>query len=132
MGNVIFSSDGEWIKKILQFFKKRESFTFINDRELNFNEKDFSNALNFLKKVKETTGFNWKEIFQILASLGLGGAGVWLIRIAIADPEPTSKLWILLAGGTVFILTSGLSLLRIFGMTWSVSATKNGFSVQPA
>ena len=47
------------------------------------------------------------EWLGVFTSLGVSIAGIWLIRVALVDPEPTSKLWLLLAGGVLSIVTGG-------------------------
>jgi len=131
MDNTINSSDINFIQKVLSSFKKREPFVFNDDRNYGFSENDFSNALYFLKKIKEEIGFSWKEFGQVLAGTGVCSAGLWIIRVAILDPEPTSKLWLLISGGAVLAVVGSLTVINAFGMTWSIECSKNGFKVIP-
>jgi len=45
--------------------------------------------------------------------LGLSAAGIGFVVLAFLDPEPTSKLGLLLGGGAVCALTGGLSAVGI-------------------
>ncbi len=63
----------------------------------------------------QQTGLNQGIRAASSASAGLAGIGVWLVRAAIADPEPTSKLFLLLGGGVLCILGGGLSLIKSLG-----------------
>jgi len=75
--------------------------------------------------------FSTKHLWQVLTGLGLSGVGIALIIVAVLDPEPTSKLGILLAGGVLLIVTGGLSILKALGQTWVVRVGKGLFSVEP-
>ena len=46
-------------------------------------------------------------------SLGLSAAGIGFVLLAVLDPEPTSKLGLLLGGGALCALTGGLSAIGI-------------------
>jgi hypothetical protein len=129
----IITSDNEFIKKILQLFKKGKSFEVYDDEGYGFKKEDFENAFNFLKKIKETTGLSWNEIGQILTGIGLSAAGIWIVRLAIIDPEPTSKLGLLVASGAILILSGGFAILKAFGSKWNVNVNLRGnkFSIIP-
>ena len=68
-----------------------------------------------------------------LAGGGVTGVGVWIILAAIADPEPTSKLGLLIAGGLLLGLTGSLGTLAACGVKFSVSAKTRGgsFTIDP-
>lgn len=75
-----------------------------------------------------------KDISTILVSLGITASGIWIVLAAIADPEPTSKLTLLIAGGLILALTGSLGTLRALGITFSVSAKTfggNEFHISP-
>jgi len=77
----------------------------------------------------------WREVLIVLTGLGLSVVGIWLILVAVADPEPTSKLGILLAGGVALIFTGGASILYALGVRWKVSVKSTGgnsFTIEPA
>lgn len=122
----IFTSDNEFIKKILQLFKKRKSFEVYDDKGYGFKKEDFENALNFINKIKETTGLSWNEIGQILTGLGFSTAGIWLVRLAIINPEPISKINLLVTSGVFLILSGGFAILKAFGSNWNVNVNLGG------
>jgi len=49
----------------------------------------------------------------VLVSLGLSAVGVWMIAAALADPEPTSKLALLVAAGAISVIGGGFSAIRV-------------------
>ena len=46
-------------------------------------------------------------------AVGVSAAGVMMVVLAIIDPEPTSKLSLLVGGGAVCVLTGGLTAVGI-------------------
>ena len=72
-----------------------------------------------------------RERTAIALSLGIGAAGIWMIRLAIIVPEPTSKLGMLIVSGVVCILGAGC--YAIYALTNkrppSVRASKDGAKI---
>jgi hypothetical protein len=117
---LIKTSDQKWLEKALECYRDKHPFRFMDDAGLGITEQDLVSAVSLLKRAKETGPITWREIGQILTGLGMSAAGLLLILIAVADPEPTSKLGILLAGGVILILTGSLSILHAFGQDESL------------
>jgi hypothetical protein len=46
-------------------------------------------------------------------AIGVSAAGVMMVVLAFLDPEPTSKLGLLVGGGAVCVLTGGLTAVGI-------------------
>ena len=46
-------------------------------------------------------------------SLGLSGVGLWMVVAAVVSPEPTSKLGLLIGGGSILLLSGGFSAIRL-------------------
>jgi hypothetical protein len=116
------TSDPGWLDKALKAYRCRTPFHFTDDAGLGVTENDLVSAVALIRRAKQSGKMSWKDISQILTGMGLSGVGIWLIAASIADPEPTSKLWILLAGGVVLIMTGGLSILKALGQKWQVHA----------
>ncbi|MFA5034012.1 MAG: hypothetical protein WC614_13475 [bacterium] len=127
---IIKTSDPEWFKKAISYYKDKENFLMKDDAKLGVKESDLTSGLSLIKKAKQV-GISWKKICAVLTGLGLCLIGLVLIGAAILDQEPTSRLAILLAGGVVLIATGGLTILRVLGLTWKVNAGKNGFLIEP-
>jgi pimeloyl-ACP methyl ester carboxylesterase len=54
-----------------------------------------------------------EEWTAVGVSIGLSAAGIVMVVLAFLDPEPTSKLGLLVGGGAVCVFSSGLSAVRI-------------------
>ena len=72
-----------------------------------------------------------RQIAAACVALGMAVVGIGLVVLAFIDPEPTSKLGILLAGGVVLISTGGWGAIQILTKTKppSVKATRNGIEI---
>ena len=130
---VIRTSDSDWLQKALECYRDKQVFNLIDDANIGLDSTDLISAVRLIAKTKKAGGIGAKGIATILTSLGLSSVGVWLVLAAIVDPEPTSKLGILIAGGVALIALGGLSILRSLGMTWKVSANSPlaTFTVEP-
>jgi len=130
---IIYTSQRNWLQLALECYRDKLKFDLIDDAGIGLTSKDLTSAVKLIQKAKNTGRVSIKGIATILTSLGLSSVGIWLVLAAIVDPEPTSKLGILLAGGIALIALGGMSILRALGMTWKVSANSPlaAFTVEP-
>lgn len=131
MDKVIKTSQDDWLNEALNCYKSKTPFEFRDDANLGISQEDLISAITLIKSAKNSGRISWTQIATILVGLGMSGLGVWMIAVAVADPEPTSKLAILLAGGVVLALSGSFSTLRALGMKWRVKAGASGFEVHP-
>jgi len=129
MREIIRTSDKKWLEKALNCYTTKVAFEFLDDVPIGIGHDDLLSAVALIAAAKNSGMITWQQIVGILTGLGMSGIGVWLIIAAIADPEPTSKLGILLAGGVVMAMTGGLSILYCIGVKWRVSAKSGGSSI---
>jgi hypothetical protein len=130
----IHTKEPNWVENALKAYTKKIEFNLVDDGEVGLSEKDVKSAMNLLAFMKREKRLSVKDITTILISLGITASGVWIVLAAIADPEPTSKLTLLIAGGLVLALTGSLGTLRALGITYSVSAKAfggNEFHISP-
>lgn len=130
---IIHTSQENWLQKALECYRDKLKFDLVDDAGVGLSSADLKSAVKLIQKAKNQGQVGMKGIATILTSFGLSSAGIWLVMAAIIDPEPTSKLSILLAGGIALIALGGLSILRALGMTWKVSANSPlaTFTVEP-
>lgn len=130
----IKTSQKDWVNVALKAYTQKVEFNLIDDAGLGLSEKDVKSAMNLLAFMKRENRLSLKDISTILVGLGITASGVWIVLAAIADPEPTSKLTLLIAGGLVLALTGSLGTLRALGINFSVSAKAfggNEFHISP-
>ncbi len=119
--NVVRTTDDDWLLIALEFYKKKAAFTFIDDAELGLTAADLGSAVTLMRAAKNKGGATIKTIVSVLTGLGLSGAGLWMIAAAIFDPEPTSKLGLLVAGGVLITMTGGLGTFHALGVKFTIS-----------
>jgi hypothetical protein len=123
------TSDPEWVRKLLEHYKAGRPFNVIDDAGCGLKAEDLRSGVALLALAVKSGALTWPQGITILTCLGMSAAGIWMIAAAIADPEPTSKLSILLAGGVLLVLTGGLGILRSLGQHWRVTVTRTGFTI---
>lgn len=101
MREIIRTSDKKWLGKALDCYKTKVAFEFLDDVPIGIGHDDLVSAVALIAAAKNSSAITWQQIVGMLTGLGMSGIGIWMIAVAVADPEPTSKLAILLAGGVV-------------------------------
>jgi hypothetical protein len=122
MRPLIRTSNEKWLEIAIECYTKKTAFDFEDDAKLGITSEDLSSAVSLIRAAKKSGAVTWQQVGTILTGLGMSGVGIWMIAVAVADPEPTSKLAILLAGGVLMALTGSLSILWALGHKWRVAA----------
>ncbi|MBZ9628155.1 hypothetical protein LB450_08600 [Psychroflexus sp. CAK1W] len=133
MGRIVRTGDVDWLEEAIKCYKEKLSFTFIDDVKLGITEKDLKSAVNLLRGAMTKNSNSWKSIVGVLSGIGINLTGLYIIRLAILDPEPTTKLGLLIGGGLVLVLTGSLGMLYSLGITFNISASYGSgkFEVEP-
>jgi hypothetical protein len=134
MNEIVRTSEKDWLEKSLKLYTEKKLFKFIDDAGLKLTEEDLRSAVDLIRAAKSKGGVSWQQIVGVLAGIGITGVGVWIIAAAIADPEPTTKLGLLIAGGIILALTGSLGTLAALGVRFSVSAKSpqgHEFEIKP-
>ncbi|MBD3286522.1 hypothetical protein GF359_08120 [candidate division WOR-3 bacterium] len=131
MDKHIKTTDDKWLEKALRCYRDGIGFKLIDDAEIGIGQKDLESGISLVRAASRRK-ISLKQIGQMLTGLGIGAAGIWMVIAAIVDPEPTSKLGLLIAGGIVLTLTGGLAVLRALGQRWTIKGKPGGvFEVEP-
>ena len=134
MNLIVKTSQTEWLKVAIDNYSKKQTFTLVDDAKIGLTEKDLVSAVSLIRTAKKKAGLSFKTIAQALTSIGITGAGVYIVIIAIADPEPTSKLGLLITGCLLLAVTGSLGALSSLGIKFSISAKTfggNEFFIRP-
>lgn len=105
---VIKTSEVGWLTKLSVAYKKREDVTLIDDAKIGINPKDET-----LFKMGIKAKLSKAEIVAVGTALGMGSIGISLLAIAFFDPEPFSKLGLLVGSGVVLLFSGGFSAIMI-------------------
>jgi len=104
----IRSSDAEWFSRVLVAYQGRVPFVFIDDAELGIDLERQSLAQIGIKARLVT-----KDWVAALSSFGVCGFGAYMVVAAILDPEPTSKLGLLVGSGVALMFSGSFSGVRV-------------------
>ena len=134
MQKTISTSNVNWLEEALEEYSSKNEFTLIDDKNFKIRDRDLKSAVRLIKASKAKGGKSITQISKALISLGLSSAGIYVIILAIADPEPTTKLSLLMIGGIVLAISGGYGTLRALKIRFSVKKKKDDdrvFLVKP-
>lgn len=104
----IRTSASGWLKDVAEAYRTRKPILIEDDAHLGINPKQDSLLRMGLKA--QLSGREWAGV---CLSVGVAGVGVWLIVMAVLDPEPFSKVALVIATGALLLGTGGLVAVRI-------------------
>jgi hypothetical protein len=108
MSTTVRTSEEGWFAALAKAYKDRTDITLIDDAKTGIDPKSDS-----LISMARRAGISSREIAAVGVSLGLSATGVALIIAAVFDPEPTSKLGLLIGGGVLCVLGGSGSAIMI-------------------
>ena len=122
----IRTSGHGWLKELARSYKGRRRVRVIDDADFGIDP-----SMESLFDMGRRANLSGPEWVGVVVSLGLGGAGLWLVRLAVVDPEPTSKLWLLVGGGCLALVAGGGMAIWILTdrKPPTVRASANGFEL---
>ncbi len=104
----IRTSEQGWLAQLAKAYRNRDQVVLIDDANVGIDPSSQSLLDMGLK-----TGLSRKEWAAVLIAGGMTLFGAAVIILAILDPDPTSKLGLLIASGAVLTLGGGFSAIRI-------------------
>jgi len=104
----IRTSQKGWLAELAKAYKDQTPALIIDDANVGI-DPSTQTLFDMGRKAKLSTA----EIAAVCISCGMSIAGVGMVILAFCDPEPTSKLGLLVVGGAVLTLTGGLSAIYI-------------------
>jgi hypothetical protein len=107
-GATIRTAETGWLARLAEAYRKRLPVRLVDDADVGIDPKNQNIAAMGLQA--RLSASEWAAVG---VSLGLSAAGVVFVVLAFLDPEPTSKLGLLVGGGAVCALTGGASAIGI-------------------
>jgi hypothetical protein len=134
MKDIIKTSGKDWLEKAIKLYTAKKQFSLNDDAGVGIMEADLKSAVTLIGAAKRKGAATWQQIAAVFAGVGITGIGVWMIAAAIIDPEPTSKLGLLVAGGILLALTGAVGTLAGLGVRFVVTAKSpqgHTFEIRP-
>jgi hypothetical protein len=104
----IRTSEKDWLPRLTQAYRERAQVNLIDDAELGVDP-----ATQSLLQMGATGRLTRREWTAAGLSAGMTLFGATLVVLAIVDPEPTSKLGLLVGSGALLALTGGFQTIRL-------------------
>ena len=104
----IRTSEHGWLAQLAKAYRNRDNIVVIDDAKVGIDP-----SKQTLLDMGLKTGLSRKEWVAVLIAGGMTLFGAVVIILAILDPDPTSKLGLLIATGGVLTVTGGFSSIRI-------------------
>ena len=105
---IIKTSQKGWLEELAKAYADKLPVTVIDDAEVGIDPSN-DTIFNMGRKAELSSA----EITAVCVALGMSAAGLGMVLLAFYDPEPTTKLGLLIAGGATLILTGGFSALCV-------------------
>jgi hypothetical protein len=122
----IRTSESGWLEQLALAYREQSEVLVVDDAEIGLDPSSQT-----LLTMGREYGLAKREWAGVLISLGLSGAGLWMVAAAVVSPEPTSKLWLLVGGGSVLLITGGHQAVGILTQRKPpvVEVTRLGFRI---
>ncbi len=104
----IRTSEPGWLEKLAAAYRDERDVLVVDDAEIGLDPANQS-----ILGMGRAAGLSRREWAGVGVSLGLSGVGLWMVVAAVVSPEPTSKLGLLIGGGSVLLLSGGFSAIRL-------------------
>jgi hypothetical protein len=106
--SVIRTSEKGWVGALAKAYRKRGSILLVDDANVGIDPAQQSLVVMGIK-----ARLSIEEWIAVGVSIGMSAAGSVMVFLAFIDPEPTSKLGLLIGGGAACVLAGGLTAIRI-------------------
>jgi hypothetical protein len=123
----IKTSERGWLAQLAKAYRNHERIVVMDDANVGIDPGHESLLGMGLK-----AGLTRKEWIAVVIGVGISVFGATTIVLAILDPEPTSKLGLLVASGAAMTLGGGFSAIRILTehKPPKVAMTKSGIDIE--
>lgn len=106
--STIRTSQPGWFERLAKVYKDRLPVLLVDDAHVGIDPKSQSLVAMGIK-----AGLSVTDWAAVGVAVGVSAAGMVMVVIAFLDPEPTSKLGLLVGGGAVCVLSGGLTAVAV-------------------
>jgi hypothetical protein len=105
---IVRTSQRGWLEALARVYKHRRTALLIDDADFGIDPTSQT-----LFEMARRAGLSKQELAAVCVALGMSAVGIGMIVVAVFDPEPTSKLGLLVGGGAVCVLGGGFAAIRV-------------------
>jgi len=102
------TSQQDWLAQLTRAYRNRTHVELIDDAGIGIDP-----ATQSLLQMGVTGKLSRKEWTAVAISSGMTVFGAAMVILAIVDPDPTSKLGLLIGSGAILALTGGFQTIRV-------------------
>jgi hypothetical protein len=106
--STIRTSQKGWFERLATAYRDRQPVLLVDDARVGIDPMSQS-----LVAMGIRAGLSPADWAAVGVAVGMSAAGVMMVVLAFLDPEPTSKLGLLVGGGAVCVLTGGLTAVAV-------------------
>ncbi len=123
----IRTSQPGWFERLVKAYRDRRPLLLVDDARVGIDPRSQTLVAMGLK-----SGLGVADWTAVGVSLGVSAAGMVMIVLAFLDPEPTSKLGLLVGGGAACVLSGGLSAVAVLSRRKppTIELGRDGFRIR--
>jgi hypothetical protein len=104
----IRTSEPGWLAHLARAYRERRPAVVIDDAAVGIDPRS-QTILDMARRARLSP----RELGAVAVAVGVSGAGAMMVVLAFLDPEPTSKLGLLVGGGVACVLGGGFAAIRV-------------------
>jgi hypothetical protein len=123
---VVRTSQPGWLAALAKAYKDLTPTLIVDDANVGIDPGSHS-----LFDMGRRADLSTSEIAAACVAVGMSVAGVGMVILAFVDPEPTTKLGLLIGAGAVLALTGGFSAIYVLTQKKppNIRVTSKGFEI---
>jgi hypothetical protein len=106
--STIRTSQQGWFQRLAKAYRDRLPILLVDDARVGIDPQSQSLVAMGIK-----AGLSAADWTAVGVAVGISAAGMVMVVLAFLDPEPTSKLGLLVGGGAVCVLTGGVTAVAV-------------------
>ena len=123
----IKTSDQRWLERLARAYREHAPVSLVDDANVGIDP-----STQTIFQLARAARLSAREMAGVAVALGMSAAGVAMVALAFLDPEPTSKLGLMIGGGITCLLGGGFSAIKILTREKppTVHVTPSGFRIE--
>lgn len=105
---IVRTSDADWLQTSYAHYQKKQTFQLFDNAMIGIDPVHDS-----LIRMGIKAGYSMEDWRKFFACIGVSGLGLTLCVLAFLDPEPTTKLSLLVGGGVALVISGGVTALLL-------------------